>query len=52
MECLCDLDNIKEFVYSDKFSRFLVNSVTDFSTAAFILQTLTDKIAELEKEED
>ena len=52
MECICDLDNIKKFVNSDKFTGFLVNNVTDFKTAAFILQVLIDKIGELEKEED
>lgn len=52
MECICNLDNIKEFVNSSKFTSFLVNNTTDIGTAAFILQTLAEKINELEKEEN
>lgn len=52
MECICDLNDIKEFVSSDKFTNFLVNNTTDVGTAVFILQTLIEKIDELEKEED
>lgn len=52
MECICDLNDIKKFVSSDKFTNFLINNTTDFSTAAFVLQTLIEKIDELEKEED
>ena len=51
MHCTCDLDNTKEFVKSNKFTEFLLNNTTDFGTAAFILQTLLDKISELEKED-
>lgn len=51
MHCTCDLDNAKEFVKSDKFAEFLLNNTTDFGTAAFVLQTLFDKIGELEKED-
>lgn len=50
MEIMCNLDNIKEFVNSDKFTNFLVNNTTDIGTAAFILQTLLDKIDEIEGE--
>lgn len=49
MEINCNLDNIKEFVNSEKFANFLVNNTTDFGTAAFILQTLFEKIDEIEK---
>lgn len=52
MECICDLNDIKKFVNSDKFTHFLINNTTDFGTAAFVLQTLIEKIDELEKEED
>lgn len=52
MECICNLDNIKNFVNSSKFTNFLVNNTTDIGTAVFILQTLIEKIDELEKEED
>ena len=52
MECICDLNDIKEFVSSDKFANFLINNTTNFGTAIFVLQTLIEKIDELEKEED
>lgn len=48
MEIECNLDNIKEFINSAKFANFLVNNTTDIGTAAFILQTLYDKIDEIE----
>lgn len=51
MEINCNLDNIKEFVNSDKFTSFLVNNTTDIGTAAFILQTLLDKIDEMGEKE-
>lgn len=47
-----DIENVKEFVYSDKFRNFLLNATTDFGTAAFVLQTLTDKIDELKQAEE
>nr|DAZ72761.1 MAG TPA: hypothetical protein [Caudoviricetes sp.] len=52
MECICDLNDIKEFVSSDKFANFLVNNTTDVGTVVFILQILIEKIDELEKEEN
>lgn len=45
-----DIIEVKEFVKSDKFSQFLLNNTTDFYSAAFILQVLLDKIAEVEDE--
>lgn len=39
-----DLDDVKEFVMSDKFSKFLLNNTTDFATACYILQTLFDSL--------
>ena len=44
-------DKVKAFVESDKFIQFLLNNTTDFSVAAFILQTVEDKIDELTSEE-
>lgn len=52
MEINCNLDNIKEFVSSDKFTSFLVNNTTDIGTAAFVLQTLLDRIEKIEKGEE
>lgn len=42
-----DIDNVEAFVTSDKFRDFLLNNTTDFGTAAFVLQTLLDKIDEI-----
>lgn len=44
-----DIKNIEDFVKSDNFISFLQNKTTNFSTAAFILQTLLDKIDEIKK---
>lgn len=49
MEINCNLNDIKKFVNSEKFANFLVNNTTGFGTAAFILQTLFEKIDEIEK---
>ena len=50
MDMAIDIIDVKQFVKSDKFSQFLLNNTTDFTTAAFILQTLFEKIEEVEKE--
>lgn len=50
MHCNVDIDNVEEFIESDTFTQFLLNKTTDFGTAAFILQTLLDKVAELKRE--
>lgn len=42
-----DLDNVKEFVESDKFIQFLLSNTTELSTAAFILQTVLERIDEI-----
>ena len=46
-----DLEKVQEFIEGDKFAQFLLNNTTDFSVAAFILQTVMDKINELKEEE-
>lgn len=51
-ELSIDLDNVKEFIESDKFVQFLLNNTTQFGTAAFILQTLEDRIKEIKKEQE
>ena len=48
MEVSVNIKNVKEFILSDKFRDFLVSETTDFGTAAFVLQTLLDKIDEIE----
>lgn len=44
-----DLKNVREFVTSEKFTTFLTSNTTDFGTAAFILQTVLDKLDRAEK---
>lgn len=44
-----DIKNIEEFVLSDKFRDFLMSNTTYFSTAAFVLQTLLEKIDEIKE---
>lgn len=46
-----DINNIKEFVLSDKFRNFLISETTEFGTAAFVLQTLLEKIDKIEAAE-
>lgn len=47
-----NIENVKEFVNSDKFREFLLSNTTEFGTAAFVFQTLMEKIDELEKAEE
>lgn len=49
MEVSVDIENVEEFITSDKFRDFLLNNTTDFGTAAFILQTLLDAINDLKE---
>lgn len=51
MEVWVDLLSVEEFVKSDKFTSFLLENTTDFGMAAFVLQTLLDKIEELKSAE-
>lgn len=48
MEIEIDLKEVKEFV-NGKLPEFLNKNCTSFSTSAFILQTLLEKIDELEE---
>ena len=45
-----DLDEVKEFVTSEAFIDFLVNNTPDLGIAAFVLQTVTEKVDECKKE--
>ena len=47
-----DIKNIEEFVLSDDFRNFLMSKTTNFGTAAFVLQTLLEKIDELKNMEE
>lgn len=43
-EVRVDLDEVKAFVESEKFTQFLLSNTTDFGTAAYILQTVLDAV--------
>lgn len=47
MSMMIDLEDVDRLVNSEDFTHFLLSHTTDFSTAAFILDTLFKKIAEL-----
>ena len=48
MEIEVDIKEVKEFILSNSFKDFLMSKTTDFTIAVFILQTLLDKIDEIE----
>lgn len=47
MEMTVDLIDAEEFVKSEKFTKFLLDNTTDFSTAGFILTVLLNEIDRL-----
>ena len=49
MEIDIDIKNVEDFVLSDNFRNFLMSKTTSFATAAFVLQTLLEKIEEIKK---
>ena len=51
MNLMVDIDNVEEFITSEKFTNFLVSNTTEIGTAGFILQVLLDKIEEIKSEE-
>lgn len=38
------MDEVKEFIENPEFHQYLLANTTEFSTAAFILQTLLDAV--------
>lgn len=42
-----DIEEVEKFITSDKFVQFLLNNTTDFAVAAFVLQTVMDKLDEI-----
>lgn len=46
-----NIKDVEQFITSEKFTNFLTSNTTDFGTAAFVLQTLLDKIEEIKNEE-
>lgn len=51
VEMNVDLEEIKRVVKSNDFADFLLSHTVNFSSAAFILDTLFKKIDELETQE-
>ena len=45
-----DLNEVEEFVKSDKFAQFLLNNNVDLAVPVFVLQVLLEKIEELKEE--
>lgn len=39
-----DLNDVKEFIESSKFADYLLSNTTNFSTAAYILQALLERL--------
>lgn len=44
LEVTVDLEEVKQFIESDKFAQFLLTNTTQFSSAAFILQALFNAV--------
>ena len=42
-----DINDVERFINNPDFHYYLVNNTVDFGTAAFILQTLLDKVKEI-----
>lgn len=47
-----NIKDAEQFITSEKFTIFLTSNTTDFGTAAFVLQTLLDKIDEIKNNND
>ena len=47
-EMTVDVNEVREFIESDKFVQFLLNNTTDFSVAAFILQAVFNALPPLD----
>ena len=43
MEISVDIEEVEQFILSDKFKDFILNNTT-FGTAAFVLQTLLEAV--------
>ena len=49
MDIEIDLNDIEQFVNDPNFHAYLLANTTDFGTAAFVLQTLLNKVDELKQ---
>lgn len=50
MNCMVDLKEVKRVIESEDLACFLLSHTSDFGAAAFILQTVHDRLIEIEKE--
>ena len=51
-EVTVDLAEVKRLIESDEFCQFLLSHTTEFSSAAFILQTLLNAVDEAAQQVD
>ena len=49
MDIEIDLNNIEQFINDPGFHTYLLANTPDFGTAAFVLQTLLDRVDELKR---
>lgn len=42
-----NIKDVEQFITSEKFTTFLTSNTTNFGTAAFVLQTLLEKLDEI-----
>lgn len=49
MDIEVDINDVERFVNNPDFHYYLINNTTEFETAAFILQTLLDKVKEIKQ---
>lgn len=51
MEVSVNIDEVEEFILSDDFREFILDKL-EFGNAAFVLQTMIDKIDELKRRQN
>ena len=52
MEMTVDIQEVEDFITSEKFTSFLVSNTINIGTAGFILQTLLDRVNEIKATEE
>lgn len=52
MDCHVNLNEVRRLIESNDLANFLLSHSTDFGACAFILQTVYDKLEEIEKESE
>lgn len=49
MDISVDIEDVEQFIISDKFRDFLLNNTSEFGTAAFILQSLLNAVDDMKE---